>query len=135
GAPPAIGQAIGRFGEAIGIALQMLDDLGSVTSPARRDKGREDLRNGRPTWPWAWLAEQGPFAWSRLAAMERAVAAGDGDLEALADALADTIGTIGRARVRAALDGALAELAGAVGASPVIDGLAAELRRMEESYG
>ncbi|HEY4058241.1 MAG TPA: polyprenyl synthetase family protein, partial [Kofleriaceae bacterium] len=36
--------AIGRFGEAAGTALQMLDDLGSLTSPARRAKGREDLR-------------------------------------------------------------------------------------------
>ncbi|MCB9562585.1 MAG: polyprenyl synthetase family protein [Kofleriaceae bacterium] len=135
GAAPARRAAVADFGEAMGVALQMLDDLGSLTSRSRRDKGHEDLRNGRPTWPWAWLAEAGPFAWARLAAMERAVAAGDGDVEALADALVEAVGDTGRRQVRAALDEAIAGLTRAVGAGPVIDAIAAELRRMEASYG
>ena len=134
GASIEVRAAIAGFGAAMGSGLQMLDDLGSLTSPARRDKGREDLRGGRPPWPWAWLAEQGPFAWSRLAAMERAVAAGRGDVEALADALVDAVGGIGRARVRTALDDALAALIAVVGDSPATEMIAAELRRMEESY-
>lgn len=142
GAPPAIQDAVARFGDAMGTGLQMLDDLGSLTSPARRAKGLEDLRGRRPTWPWAWLAEQGAFAWSRLAAEERAVAAGTGDAGALADALADATRSLGRARIGAQLDAALAALvdacaAGWLGADaqPVIDAIAGELRRMEESYG
>jgi geranylgeranyl pyrophosphate synthase len=49
---------IGELGEATGIALQMLDDLGAIAAPERRAKAYEDLRAQRPTWPWAWLAHQ-----------------------------------------------------------------------------
>jgi len=135
GAPEPVRRAIASFGEAIGTGLQMLDDLGAVASPARRDKAREDLRGARATWPWAWLAEQRPFAWARLAAIERAVVAGERAPEALADALAEAVGAIGRARIRATLHAALAELARTVGDAPAIADLAAELRRMEASYG
>ena len=38
------------------MGLQMLDDLSGVVSPARRHKALEDLRHGRATWVWAWLA-------------------------------------------------------------------------------
>jgi geranylgeranyl pyrophosphate synthase len=116
--------AIAAFGEAMGIGLQMLDDLGSLTS--RRDKGREDLRERRPTWPWAWLAEDGD-AFARVAAIE--------DIDARADALVAQIGDIGRARIHTALEGALGKLVAAVGASSVTDMIGAELSRMENSYG
>ena len=133
GASSATRDAVGRFAEAIGIALQMYDDLGSITAPARRDKGREDLRAGRPTWPWAWLADHDPFAWSRLVATGRAVFAG-ADPDRLADALADGVAMIGRTRARATIDAALAEVAAALGPSVTLDAIAAELRRMEASY-
>ncbi|MGE3761141.1 MAG: polyprenyl synthetase family protein [Kofleriaceae bacterium] len=125
--------AIGRFALAMGTGLQMLDDLGSITAPERREKGREDLRAGRPTWPWAWLAEQGPFAWARFASMARPV--DTARIDELADALSDATATIGRARVSALLANALTELRDAVGASAALDTIAAELRRMEASYG
>lgn len=135
GAGPAARGAIGRFGEAMGTGLQMLDDLGALTGEARRAKAHEDLRGGRPTWPWAWLAQHRPFAWARCAAMARAVAAGGGDPDALAAALVEATGAVGRACIRATLDGALAALVHAVGAGAVTDQLAAELARMEASYG
>jgi geranylgeranyl pyrophosphate synthase len=128
--------AIGRFGEAAGTGLQMLDDLGSLNGPARRAKGREDLRGGRPAWPWAWLAVHRPFAWARLAAMERAVAAGDeGSLEPLIDALAEEVSPFGRAAIRTTLAGAVTDLTRALGPSPALTGIAGELARMEQSYG
>jgi geranylgeranyl pyrophosphate synthase len=117
-------EAIAAFGEAMGIGLQMLDDLGSLTS--RRDKGREDLRERRPTWPWAWLAED-PDAFARVAAIE--------DIDQSADALVACIGDIGRARIRVALDTALAALVASVGDSGVTKMIGAELSRMENSYG
>lgn len=135
GASEPVRAAVGRFGEAMGIGLQMLDDLGGVASPARHDKAREDLREGRPTWPWAWLAEQGPFAWARFAAQARAVTAGTGDVDALIGELHEAIGDIGRERVRAALDTALADLVEVVGTSAVTKMIARELARMEASYG
>lgn len=138
GASAETGEAIGRFASAMGTGLQMLDDLGSLASPARREKGREDLRAGRPTWPWAWVAEQGPFAWSRFASMERTIAAehaSDARVDELADGLAAATSDIGRARVKSLLSAALADLRACVGAGPALDTIAAELRRMEASYG
>ena len=116
--------AIAAFGEAMGSGLQMLDDLGSLTT--RLDKGREDLREGRPTWPWAWLAEDRD-AFARVAAIT--------EIDARAAALVACVGDIGRARIRAALDGAFTALVAAVGSSSVTDMIRAELSRMENSYG
>jgi len=164
GAPEARAQILGDLGEAVGRALQMLDDLGGLvaahaasaaaqaTAPApaaqapaaqaRSAKGHEDLREARPTWAWAWLAEQhDPFAWARLIGLLRAVLAG-GDPGPLAAALVERIEPVGRARVRAELDTALATARAALEADPdaaaalpALDELAADLRRMETMYG
>jgi geranylgeranyl pyrophosphate synthase len=134
GAPPASIGAAEQLGSAMGTALQMLDDLGSLTSPARRAKGREDLRGERPTWPWAWLAEARPFVWSRLIAQLRG-ASGDAELDMIADALADEIVDIGRARIRALLDDTLADLVARAGNGPAIAAIGAALSCMEKSYG
>lgn len=110
----------GEFAEHMGCALQMLDDLGSLT--ARRDKGQEDLREGRATWPWAWLAELAPDELAQLAPRSP---------EVDPDALFARVEALGRARIRATLDEALAALPD----HPIKDTIAGELRRMETSYG
>lgn len=133
-APPALVSALERFGAAAGRALQMLDDLGSLTSPVRREKGREDLRNQRPTWPWAWLADAHPFQWARLIEQLRA-AREDRELDAVADALAEEVGERGRAKIRAALDDTLADLVRDAGDGPAIAVIRAALSQMEKSYG
>lgn len=124
--------ALERFGTAVGTALQMLDDVGSITT--RRAKAREDLRGERPTWPWAWLAEAHPFKWSRLVAQLR-TAKTDAELDAISDALVDEVGAIGRGRVRALLDDTLADLVAACGSGPDIAAIGAALSAMEKSYG
>lgn len=134
GASPAIVEATASFGTSTGIALQMLDDLGSLTAPARREKGREDLRNHRPTWPWAWLAEARPFMWARLVAQASA-ARDDAELDAVADALAGEIGELGRERIRTLLDNTLADLLGRAGSGPALAKIGAVLSHMEKSYG
>lgn len=134
GAPPAIVSAAERFGASAGTALQMLDDLGSLTSPARREKGREDLRNQRPTWPWAWLAESRPFRWTRLVE-QVSTARDDREIDAVADALAEEVGELGRSRIRALLDDTLAELASRAGDGPAIAMITSALSQMEKSYG
>ncbi|MCA9563262.1 MAG: polyprenyl synthetase family protein, partial [Myxococcales bacterium] len=54
-------EAVGTFGYHMGIALQMLDDRSGVLAADRKDKGLEDLRLRRVTWPWAWAhAARGP---------------------------------------------------------------------------
>jgi geranylgeranyl pyrophosphate synthase len=127
GAPVA---AIGEFGEAAGCALQMLDDLGCLASPERRDKAYEDLRTGRPTWAWAWLAGAGdPFVWARLVAQART-----GELSSLADSLVAQVEPTGRAAIRAQLDGALGRVR-SFAPGVLVGAIAADLRRMEKLYG
>ncbi len=46
-----------EFGEEIGLALQMYDDLSGVSNPKRFHKAHEDFFKFRPTWIWLWLAE------------------------------------------------------------------------------
>jgi geranylgeranyl pyrophosphate synthase len=133
-APEAVVAAAADVGVATGTALQMLDDLGSLTANARRAKGREDLRELRPTWPWAWLAETRPFAWSRLVAQMRA-ARTDDELDAVADELAAEVADEGRARIRTLLDDTVADLGGRAGDGPALAHVGAALSRMEKSYG
>lgn len=134
GAPTPIVTAAERFGASAGTALQMLDDLGSLTSRARREKAREDLRNQRPTWPWAWLAEARPFLWARLVD-EAKTARSDRELDAVADALAEEIGELGRSRIRSLLDDTISDLIGRAGDGPAIATIGAALSQMEKSYG
>ena len=49
--------ALEEFGHAFGVALQMFDDLGNLSS--RQDPGKrfEDLLLRRPSWAWACAAE------------------------------------------------------------------------------
>ena len=56
GAPQSTVDGIRAFGARVGLALQMLDDWSGICREERRHKGLEDLRLGRVTWPWAWLA-------------------------------------------------------------------------------
>ena len=46
-----------RFGEQIGLSLQMYDDLSGIKNPKRWYKGLEDLSRARLTWVWSWLAD------------------------------------------------------------------------------
>lgn len=131
GASPERRAQIGALGESIGCALQMLDDLGCLVSPARRDKAFEDLRALRPTWVWAWLAATcDPFTWARLTSDARVGC----DLPALADALASCVEPTGRAAIRARIDQALAGVRGFAPAA-VVSEIAADLSKMERMYG
>lgn len=135
GACAAHVDAIGDLGESVGCALQMLDDLGCLAAPERHEKACEDLRAGRPTWPWAWLAEEAePFVWARLVTMAKQVIGG-ADAAPLIHALAERVVLTGRRRVSAALDSAIARVRVRIDAPEIVDSIAADLRRMEAMYG
>lgn len=141
GADEARVESLASFGRELGMGLQMLDDLGGLTSASRRHKGREDLRLARPTWPWAWAATAtSAAAFADLQAQARAVvAAGTGPGDAPADGLADTltrlVGATGKDRVCSSLALSLAVLQDALGPSAALDELEQEIQRLEESYG
>ncbi len=126
--------AIAAFGADLGVGLQMLDDLSSVVAAKRRDKALEDLRGGHPTWAWAWLAEDvDPFTFSRLQTALRHVMAG-GPAEPLLAELHERVGHVGRVRVAAHLDGALARLRVQLGPDAQTDAVQVELDRLRSSY-
>lgn len=123
------------LGHDLGVALQQLDDLGGIVAPARRAKGIEDLEHGRPTWPWAWAAERaGAAGFAALQSEARAVAGGSA-AEPLRARLAGTVEELGRARARATLRRAWSRAVESFEPSPAREQLAADIERLETSYG
>jgi geranylgeranyl pyrophosphate synthase len=134
GAPPATAMALAEFGADAGVALQMLDDLASLDGAHDVHKRHEDLRLGRATWPWAWLARDADArAFAELARRATFVALADDDPEPLAAALRRRVGEPGRDRARARLGCALERLRAVVG--PAAELLAGVVHRLEESHG
>ena len=128
-------RALAHFGCQVGTGLQMLDDLGGLTSPRRKHKGFEDLRLGRLTWPWAWAAErEQDVSYARLRELQRDVRAGRAPAERLGSRLCETLGDTGRQRVREHLALALATLEQSIGPSELLTVLAHEIIRLQESY-
>jgi geranylgeranyl pyrophosphate synthase len=135
--------ALAQFGRRLGLGLQMLDDFGNLTAPTPEGsdaKALEDLRNGRPTWPWAHAAlELSAAAFSGLQESARALCEGedpDGTrARALAAELKMAVGMKGRRQAAAYLDNALGELRARVGERDELALLASEIERLEVSYG
>jgi geranylgeranyl pyrophosphate synthase len=140
GAPPDREAVLARFGRRLGLGLQMLDDFGNLTAGAGSDKALEDLRNGTPTWPWAFAAralDEAAFAELQEAAraLREAGGADDGRARSLAAALRMAVGREGRERSARYLRGALADLSAAVGRRSELAAVAAEIKRLEVAYG
>ncbi|WP_437691905.1 polyprenyl synthetase family protein [Sorangium sp. So ce176] len=126
---------VARCCRDVGVGLQMLDDLGGITARARADKGLEDLRHRRATWPWAWLAEVAePRAFAE-AQRRLCVAEDERDLRAVAELLRERVEATGRIRVARHLGGALAALRDAVGGAPPVIELEREIELLKQSYG
>ncbi|MFT3928309.1 MAG: polyprenyl synthetase family protein [Myxococcales bacterium] len=125
-------EALARFGERTGTVLQMLDDLGAFVAPERQDKALEDLRGQRVNWVWAWAAE----SLDQLSYKQLSKQVGRGEqLVELKQRLAQAVEPLGRARVRLAVGAAMQELEGAFSHGAALEALAAELARLEQSYG
>ncbi|HEY0706185.1 MAG TPA: polyprenyl synthetase family protein [Polyangia bacterium] len=137
---------ITAFGEALGVGLQMLDDLGNLSGRAPAEKRYEDLRNGRVTWPWAWAAQQLERArFDELAGRAEQLAAfahgnrlgrsGVAQWEPLAVALRTGTAAHGRLQAHWHLREALCRLRDHVGSHALIDAVEREIERLEVSYG
>ncbi len=144
GAAPAVVDALALFGRRLGRGLQMLDDLGNLAAApdGREDpKRHEDLRLGRPSWPWAWLAESlDEISFAALQADARVVQAqalaGQRVVtDGLASALRGALGVRGRRVARLELARAVGELSQALGPLPEIPLISAEISRLEAAYG
>jgi geranylgeranyl pyrophosphate synthase len=134
GADDRHANAIAAFGCAIGVGLQMLDDLSGIQNPRRREKAHEDLEHARATFVWALLAEEldaAPYDQLRreLAGLREGAPA-----EALIERLRFRLGASGAKRVRAHFAQAVDGVRAAVGDSPLFDEFAEEFVRLERSY-
>jgi geranylgeranyl pyrophosphate synthase len=135
GAAPALVEELARFGRSMGVALQMLDDVGGLVSQRRCHKGHEDLALGRPTWPWAWLStELSPPRFEKLRQRGREIGERQLHPEIVARRMRGLLGGSGRVRVRRHIAQAFTRLEAAVGPRPALQALRAQLQRMEKSY-
>jgi geranylgeranyl pyrophosphate synthase len=133
--PPLI-SALSRFGREVGVALQMLDDVGGLLSEKRQHKGHEDLVLGRPTWPWAWLcADLSAPRHAELVTLGLGVSERRLEPEVLARLMRGHLRGSGRMRVRRQLHAAFTRLEAVVPPTAPLEALRAELGRMEKSYG
>jgi geranylgeranyl pyrophosphate synthase len=128
--------ALAQFGSRLGVGLQMLDDVGGLLNERRWTKGAEDLALGRPTWPWAWLAEDlSAQAYAELRSLAVSAREGDIKLELLAKQMRHELRGSGRVRVRRHLKQAFTALGETFGASPELEAIELETQRLEKSYG
>jgi geranylgeranyl pyrophosphate synthase len=135
GAEDAVVGAWERFGSRLGVGLQMLNDLANLHGCADPDKHHEDLRCGRPTWPWAWLAElASPAEFVALQVWQRDALSGVRCASALAEKLRRQVEAHGRVIVRQYLATAVADLAGELDDPPALEDLRAEVARLEAAY-
>lgn len=121
-----------KFGHNVGLALQMLDDLGSFVAPERHHKGLEDLRNQRVSWVWAWASEK--LSARDFKRLIEAISE-EASLPQLRARLADIVEPVGRARVKSHLETTERELRAHFSGSITLDLVHDELTRLERSYG
>lgn len=135
-APRRAIEELAAFGRDIGVALQMLDDVGGLLSEKRCHKGHEDLLGARPTWPWAWLAgEMTAERFAALQALGKEVGRRDVHPEVLARKMRTELRGSGRVRVRRYIHRVFAPLADRALPQHALTALRAQLQRMEKSYG
>ena len=135
GADAAKHLVLARFGTRMGVALQMLDDWSGIAAPARYHKGIEDLRLGRPTWPWAWLAERSDDVGYAAAVRDAEHLATDWEAERLRDRLylrlVDTVpGAIAQSFAEA-----LDDVRSSLGPSPALEELTRHVEQLSKAYG
>jgi geranylgeranyl pyrophosphate synthase len=126
-----------RFGEEVGIGLQMLDDLGNLAPQGPEARRFEDLKGGRLTWPWALACQHLSGEERReLVARARSVMRHRDEREtwALASDLREKVGGPCRLAAHWRLNQALGALRRALPTRASLDGVPEELARLEASY-
>jgi geranylgeranyl pyrophosphate synthase len=135
-ASPERVELLAHIGQRIGMVLQMCDDLGSVVSDRRWNKGQEDLLGACPTWPWAWLASDlDPDSFSRLQEQARGIQRSAGAAHEVAKVMRNMLGNRGHARIEAFATAIMATLREAMKDDPSVAAVERILGRMRDSYG
>ena len=128
-------EGIGRFGSELGVGLQMLDDWSGIGVDARKQKGIEDIKLARPTWPWAWLARaDDEFGYAELVRQVRGLSI-DWEAERILERMRAALGSTARGRIRAHLDAALEGLRDTAGDDPLLEAVREDVDRLERAFG
>ena len=104
-------RAFHSFGMQLGIGLQMQNDLVELKSGTRFGGRSDDLRNGRVTWPWAWvsrLRSEKEFADLQCLLLKST----EDNLHRAASRLLDSVADVCQTSILRKLEGATACLAG-----------------------
>lgn len=126
--------AVARLGEALGVALQMLDDLSGIVNVARRHKALEDLQHARATWLWALLStELEPITYDARIRELRCVRDG-GAADALIERLRFQVGALGLRRAREHVQDAVTALERHIGEGPWTDAVLTQFAALERRY-
>jgi geranylgeranyl pyrophosphate synthase len=135
GADPQIVDVLTRFGERLGVGLQMQNDLQELTAVARWNASSQDLRHERVTWPWSWLVERAtPESFQTLQALARQVAAGQAEPAVLAQKMLAEMGSYAAEYRNRWLWRAFDDLAQVIRPCADLEELRSEIRRLEERY-
>jgi geranylgeranyl pyrophosphate synthase len=133
-------ELIAGLGRELGVGLQMLDDVSGVLSGTRRHKAVEDLRHGRATWIWAWLADELDHrAYETLQSEARAVASaepatGNAACDALIERMRFRVGTLGLRHARNHVSTAVTNLAQVIGHATWCDEVLEQFGWLERRY-
>jgi geranylgeranyl pyrophosphate synthase len=135
GAPPDRIAALAEFGAGYGVGLQMIDDWSGIRDERRKEKGIEDIRHGRPTWPWAWLAEdRDDEGYARVAERADALST-DREAEEIIATLREALAPAAPERIREHLGRAVARLHERIGDSRHLRDIREDVRKLETAYG
>ncbi len=126
--------ALEKFGMQLGIGLQMLNDLNALKGCAGALANCDDLRNGRVTWPWAWLSELIPTEEFRVFTERSSIRPAESNFPPIASELYRRVNATGHAAVHETIWSAFAKLKALSGPSPALLRLEDMLNRLEQSY-
>lgn len=126
--------SIGRFGRRLGVGLQMLDDWSGIGVDDRREKGVEDIKLARATWPWAWLAAGiDELAYAELIRQVRGLSI-DWEAERVLKRMRTILAPTARPRIREHLDMALDGLSERFGECPQVEAIREDVDRLERAF-
>jgi len=136
GASAEVIRVLAELGRDLGVALQMLDDWTGIACERRQHKGQEDLREARPSWPWAWLSELlDDVSYVRLRVLAEAVVRRELSPDVVAGQIRTLLGDAPRRAIQIQVERSRAACHARFRGSPVLAELDGELARLERYDG
>ncbi|ETK24840.1 polyprenyl synthetase family protein [Pseudomonas sp. FH1] len=134
GGSKSLVESLTVYGQQVGVALQMLDDLGNFGEQLDPIKRYEDLRNDRPSWVWAWLAEDLSCCYFNSLKKKAQAVVEPYEVQSLADDICQALGARGTQRSNNILDQSFRELCIKAGPHQGLDEARQQLTQLRASF-